>query len=154
MRWARPTCSKHSEWWDRIPHEYKELEGQQWSVSIMDFGFYADNTGHCGHCGVARPLVKIWCCRRCWARQISWRARPLMELIRGGGFSASSIGSVAIILWNAKTAGNDWGLVSTLQYYNCWLQWNSVVELFTSARPVSIQFFLEGGVCFRGSSSL
>ena len=38
MRWARPPVSKHSEWWEKIPHEYKEIEGQQWSVSI----FYND----------------------------------------------------------------------------------------------------------------
>ena len=35
IRWARPPVSKHSEWWEKIPHEYKEIEGQQWSVSIF-----------------------------------------------------------------------------------------------------------------------
>ena len=38
-RWARPPVSKHSDWWEKIPQEYKEIEGQQWSVSIFHNDF-------------------------------------------------------------------------------------------------------------------
>ena len=33
-RWSRPPASDHCDWWGNIPQEYKDIEGQQWSVSI------------------------------------------------------------------------------------------------------------------------